>query len=158
LCKEIGADHVIDYSKSGVVAEVLKLTNNEGVDLVVDTTYVTSSFDQSASVVKKGGIWTCVGNSWADQHKTARAKCEERGAKAQLADFGRYWVLPEYIAQAPVHIPYMLAACDQLYASGVGVKVTKTIPFVLEKVQEEVLAVGTGKRSGKVVVEIAGNK
>jgi hypothetical protein len=52
----------------------------------------------------------------------------------------------------------MLASCDKLYASGVCVKISRVIPFELDRVKEEVLAVGEGKRFGKVVIEIAGDK
>jgi hypothetical protein len=51
----------------------------------------------------------------------------------------------------------MLAACDKLYKDGVHVRVSKVIPFDLEKVQEEVKAVGESKRFGKVIIEIAGD-
>jgi NADPH:quinone reductase-like Zn-dependent oxidoreductase len=131
------------------VAEVLKLTNNEGVDVAFNATYVESSFVQSASVVKRGGKWLCVENNWGKQHEGALAKCQERGAIATNGDYGRYLFIPAFVTQAHKHFPHMLASCDKLYAEGVHVRATKVIPFGdLEKVQEEVLAVGNGKRSG----------
>tara|TARA_Y100001960_G_scaffold110331_1_gene118226 strand:+ start:2277 stop:3272 length:996 start_codon:yes stop_codon:yes gene_type:complete len=34
--KELGADHVINYKKQNISKEILKLTNNQGVDIVLD--------------------------------------------------------------------------------------------------------------------------
>jgi NADPH:quinone reductase-like Zn-dependent oxidoreductase len=156
LCKECGADHVVDYSKSDVVAEVLKLTNNEGVDVSVDTTNVPSSFLQSSSVVKKDGKWICVQTAWGDDHQAALAKCKEKGVDAQFSDYGRYWFLPQYQARTKQDVSHMLASCDKLFSSGVSVKIAKVIPFELEKIKEEVLAVGQTQRFGKVVIDISG--
>lgn len=136
----------------------MKLTNNEGVDVAVDTTYSTSSFIQSANSVKKGGKWICVTTVWGEDHKKALGICESRGVAAQSGDYGRYWALPDVIPLAEKHTPHMLESCDKLYASGVHVKVTKVIPMELAPMKEEVLAVGESKRCGKVIVEIAGDK
>jgi len=155
LSKDCGADHVIDYSKSDIVQEVLKLTHGKGVDVAVDTT-VQASFVQSASVVRQGGKWIYVGSSWKDQQQAALDKCKERGVTPLMGDFGKYWT-PAYKQQALVDVPHMLESLDKLYASGVHVRITKTIPFEIEKMREEVVAVGGTKRSGKVCVKIAGS-
>lgn len=157
MSKECGADHVINYSNTDVVAEVLELTNNEGVDAVVDATHAPSSFLQSASVVKRGGKWIVVDFQWRPQHEDVLGVCERRGVKPHFGDFARYWAVPHYISLAQQHITHMLRSCDKLYAEGVHVRVTKTIPFELEKVSEEVTAVGESRRSGKVVIRVAGD-
>ena len=61
LLKSLGVDHIIDYSKQDVVAEVLKATGGKGADLVYDPTYEDSSFAQSAACVASGGVWIKLG-------------------------------------------------------------------------------------------------
>jgi NADPH:quinone reductase-like Zn-dependent oxidoreductase len=52
--KEIGADHVIDYSKEDFAARVKDLTGGEGVDVVVD--HVGAQFFEAAyNSLKRGG-------------------------------------------------------------------------------------------------------
>lgn len=46
--RQLGVDHIIDYSKQDTVAEVLSVTGGRGVELVYDPTYLPSSFNQSA--------------------------------------------------------------------------------------------------------------
>lgn len=159
ICKESGADHVIDYSTSDVIEEVNKLTNKEGVDVAVDCTCVASSNEQSASIVKKGGIWISLGTKWEDKHQKVLSICKERDVTAANGDFGRYWYIPSYIAKAPIHIHRMLETCDKLYKEDIYVRITKVISFEkIEEIKEEVKAVGESKRSGKVVIEIGGDK
>jgi len=155
LCKDSGADHIIDYSKANVVDEVFKLTNGEGVDVVLDATYSSSSFAQSASVVKKGGRWFRIGNTWnqAANDEEARAIAQKRGVDAQTGDLRRYWVAP-YIER--IHeMTDSLSRCDELYKSGaVRVRISKTVPFTIEAMRHEVTQSGTGKHFAKVVIDV----
>ncbi len=156
LSKACGADHVIDYSKVDVVSEVLKLTNGEGVDVAIDSTYVSASFIQSAKVVKKGGRWIRVGpqqwNSEASDEE-AREVCKQRGVEAASGDMGRYYD-PKYAAEHPNGIADILAACDILYKQGVGAKVTKVVPFDLEAVRSAESEMEHQRVFGKVVVKL----
>jgi len=156
LCKQLGADLVVDYSKSNVVEEVMKFTNNEGVDLVLDATYSSSSFAQSASVVKKGGRWFRIGNTWnqAANDEEARAICEKRGVDAQNGDLRRYWV-PPYMERMH-EMTHSLVMSDKLYASGhLKVHISQVVPYTLEAVRKGVLESGTGKHFAKVVIDFS---
>jgi NADPH:quinone reductase-like Zn-dependent oxidoreductase len=61
LAKASGATHVFDYRKDDVAAEIAKLTNGKGVDLVYDTTYNEASFVTTAGMVRPGGRWVVLG-------------------------------------------------------------------------------------------------
>ncbi|MCM2998233.1 zinc-binding dehydrogenase [Paenibacillus cellulositrophicus] len=57
--KELGADHVINYSKTDFSKEVWALTDKQGADLVVDYTG-KATWPQSIKATRKGGrILTC---------------------------------------------------------------------------------------------------
>jgi NADPH:quinone reductase-like Zn-dependent oxidoreductase len=61
LAKASGATHVFDYRKDDVAAEIAKLTDGKGVDLVYDTTYNEESFVATAGMVRPGGRWVVLG-------------------------------------------------------------------------------------------------
>jgi NADPH:quinone reductase-like Zn-dependent oxidoreductase len=153
LCLHCGADIVINYSQKDVVEEVLRLTDNKGVDLALDTTYNARSFVQAAKVVKTGGKWYRVGNTLnqiasADE---AVAICKEKNVECQAGDLRRYWVEPE--KKNVGEMTRALEKADELYNSGVRVSISKTIPFTFEAVAQAVEESGTGKHVGKVAIE-----
>jgi len=61
LAKASAATHVFDYRKDDVAAEIAKLTDGKGVDLVYDTTYNEASFVATAGMVRPGGLWVVLG-------------------------------------------------------------------------------------------------
>jgi NADPH:quinone reductase-like Zn-dependent oxidoreductase len=61
LAKASGATHVFDYRKNDVAAEIAKLTEGKGVDLVYDTTYNEASFVATSQMVRPGGRWVVLG-------------------------------------------------------------------------------------------------
>jgi NADPH:quinone reductase len=60
--KPFGMDHGINYAKQDVVAEVMKLTNNKGVDLVVDPVGGSTLEKSMASTGARGRV-SMVGNA-----------------------------------------------------------------------------------------------
>jgi NADPH:quinone reductase-like Zn-dependent oxidoreductase len=61
LAKACGATHVFDYRKDDVAAQIAKLTDGKGVDLVYDTTYNEESFVATSQMVRPGGRWVVLG-------------------------------------------------------------------------------------------------
>jgi NADPH:quinone reductase-like Zn-dependent oxidoreductase len=61
LAKASGATHVFDYRKDDVAAEIAKLNDGKGVDLVYDTTYNEKSFVATSQMVRPGGAWVVLG-------------------------------------------------------------------------------------------------
>src|SRR5215468_2200756 len=62
LAKEAGADHVILYTQSDFLAEVKKLTDNRGVNVVYDSVGQTT-FDKSLDCLKPRGYLVLFGQS-----------------------------------------------------------------------------------------------
>jgi NADPH2:quinone reductase len=60
LAKEAGADHVILYSKQDFVAEVKRITNNRGVDVVYDGVGATT-FEKGLTCIRPRGVMALYG-------------------------------------------------------------------------------------------------
>ena len=74
LARSCGAHHVFDYKRDDVLAEIMKLTNGEGVDLVYDTTYSETSFVNTAKMVRNGDKWVVLGVSPRKTTRTTKPK------------------------------------------------------------------------------------
>jgi NADPH:quinone reductase-like Zn-dependent oxidoreductase len=154
LCVDCGADSVINYRKDDLVAEVMRLTGGEGVDIVLDTTYNEASFVQSAKMVKEGGKWYRIGNSLNQIASADEAVeiCAAKGVECQAGDLRRYWVEPDN--KNVGEMTRALEQADELYKSGaVKVLITQIIPFTFDAVAKAVEESGTGKHIAKVVVK-----
>jgi len=78
LLKSYHADHIIDYKKHDVVAEIMKLTGNKGVDMVYDCTYQPKSFVESAKVLKSGGDFMVLGPNAAPESDHMKILTEKK--------------------------------------------------------------------------------
>ncbi len=54
IAKELGADAIINSKDVDPVAEVMKLTDNKGLDATVVTSVAKTPFNQAVDVVKAG--------------------------------------------------------------------------------------------------------
>lgn len=61
LAAASGADHVFDYRHDDIAAEIARLTQGHGVDLVFDATYSEDSFVATSKLVRHGGRWVVLG-------------------------------------------------------------------------------------------------
>lgn len=61
MAKRMGADHVVDFSKTDPVAEILRLTNGRGVDVSVEALGLQSTFEASLRVLRPGGTLSSLG-------------------------------------------------------------------------------------------------
>lgn len=60
FCRELGADVPINYKEQAFDEEVLKATDNEGVDLILD--FIGADYwDKNMKSIKKGGRWVLIG-------------------------------------------------------------------------------------------------
>src|SRR5260370_23788683 len=98
--RQSGAHHVFDYKRDDIAAEIAKLTNGRGVDLVFDATYSEQGFVETAKTVRRGGRWIVLG---VGPGKTTRlvetpspvdAILAERGAKHVNVNLLRYFYEP----------------------------------------------------------------
>ena len=99
--KKLGADHVIDRSKSDISSEVLKYTKNEGVDAVIDHVGA-KTWPVSLNVLKVGGkILACGTTTGSDAtinirtfySKEAQIIGAYLGSKSQLVSLHKFMKL-----------------------------------------------------------------
>jgi NADPH:quinone reductase-like Zn-dependent oxidoreductase len=83
LARQCGADHVFDYKRDDIAAEIAKLTGGRGVDLVFDATYSEQGFVETAKTVRRGGSWIVLG---VGPGKTTRLVETHSPVEAILAD------------------------------------------------------------------------
>jgi L-iditol 2-dehydrogenase len=62
LAKELGATHTINAKTTDTLAEVLKLTNGNGVDVALEAVGSTPTIKTAIECVRKGGTVTLIGN------------------------------------------------------------------------------------------------
>ncbi len=100
LARQSGADHVFDYKRDDIGAEIATLTSDRGADLVFDATYSEVGFVETAKTVRRGGSWIVLG---AGPGKTTRlvetrspvdAILAERGATHVNVNLLRYFSEP----------------------------------------------------------------
>ncbi|MBI5359796.1 MAG: L-threonine 3-dehydrogenase [Planctomycetes bacterium] len=61
IAKKMGADAVFNTTKDDIVGEIMKLTNGQGVDVILEMTGSQSAIDQGLQLVKKGGRFSAFG-------------------------------------------------------------------------------------------------
>jgi NADPH:quinone reductase-like Zn-dependent oxidoreductase len=82
LARSSGAHHVFNYKQDDVAAEIARLTNGRGVDIVFDTTYSETGFVNTARMVREGGTWIVLG---VGPGKTTRTQKTESPVDSILA-------------------------------------------------------------------------
>ena len=99
--KKLGADHVIDRSKSDISSEVLKYTENEGVDAVIDHVGA-KTWPISLNVLKVGGKMLACGTTTGSEatinirefySKEAQIIGAYLGTKSQLVSLHKFMKL-----------------------------------------------------------------
>jgi len=80
VLKDLGVEHILNYAKDDVVEAVHKLTDGKGVDYVFDATYVPSSIENSAKVLKEGGTFIILGAANAENPAAKKLVGEKKKA------------------------------------------------------------------------------
>jgi threonine dehydrogenase-like Zn-dependent dehydrogenase len=61
VARTMGADYVVDPSKSDPVAEIMKITGGRGVDVAIEALGIQQTFENALRVVKPGGKLSSLG-------------------------------------------------------------------------------------------------
>ncbi|MBA4011422.1 MAG: alcohol dehydrogenase [Phenylobacterium sp.] len=61
MAKTMGADHVVDFSATDPVAEILRLTNGRGVDVAIEALGTPGTFEACLAVLRPGGVLSSLG-------------------------------------------------------------------------------------------------
>ena len=144
LVKEAGADHVILYTQSDFLAEVKKLTDNRGVNVVYDSVGQTT-FDKSLDCLKPRGYLVLFGQSSGPVPPFDPAKL---GAKGSL------FLTRPSLAHYTLNRDELLQRADDLFnwtASGkLKLRIERT--FSLANAAEAHRALEGRKTTGKVIL------
>lgn len=155
---DLQLDAVIDYSREGVVDEVLRITGGKGADLVYDSTYMQSSYIQSAAVVAAGGTYIRLGTELQLARTGAgdlTPAIEARGAKMVIADLGRYQTDPEYLARMAEVTEGQRRAIRWYEEGKLRPVITAVVPFDAAALQRAFEEFASGVNNiGKVVVRV----
>jgi alcohol dehydrogenase len=61
VARRLGADHIVDFRTSDVVAEILKLTDGRGVDVAIEALGTQATFEAALRVLRPGGTLSSLG-------------------------------------------------------------------------------------------------
>ncbi len=61
IARQLGADVTLNFTKTDVVAEILKLTGGRGVDASIEALGLQSTFEQALRVIRPGGTLSSLG-------------------------------------------------------------------------------------------------
>jgi len=158
LLRDLQLDAVIDHTRRDVVAEVLRITDGTGADLVYDSTYQQSSYLQSAAVVAAGGTYIRLGTALQLSRAGAgdmTPAVEARGATMVIADLGRYQTDPTYMARMPDVIEGQRRAITWYQDGKLRPVITAIVPFDAAALQKAFEDFARGLTNvGKVVVKV----
>ncbi len=85
LAGEWGADHVIDASKVDPVAEIMRLTNNRGVDIAIEAAWVRDTAGQCMDAARYGGRVIIVGIPVEDNIQFGASAARRKELAIQLS-------------------------------------------------------------------------
>jgi threonine dehydrogenase-like Zn-dependent dehydrogenase len=61
MAKSMGADHVVDFSRTDPVSEILKITDGRGVDVAIEALGLPETFEAALRVLRPGGTLSSLG-------------------------------------------------------------------------------------------------
>jgi NADPH:quinone reductase-like Zn-dependent oxidoreductase len=150
LARQSGADHVFNYKRDDIAAEIAKLTSGRGVDVVFDATYSEQGFAQTARTVRRGGSWVVLGvgpgktTRLAETHSPVDAILAERGARHVNVNLLRYFSEPATLdSEAQAFLQNGMALAMQWATQGL------VVPHVGQTIDSTVEAINAGLQSLK---------
>ena len=61
LARRLGADHIVDFSKTDPVEEIMRLTDGRGVDVAIEALGTQATFEACLRVLRPGGTLSSLG-------------------------------------------------------------------------------------------------
>src|SRR5262249_51515787 len=74
LARQSGAHHVFNYKRDDIAAEIIRLTDGQGVDVVFDATYSEAGFVHTPPKAGRGGGWVVLGGGPGEKNRMAENK------------------------------------------------------------------------------------
>ena len=147
VCRELGADHAIDYLAEDLVARVKELTGGRGADVVYDPVG-GDIFDAARRIVAWEGRLVVVGFT---SGRIPSAPANHLLVK-NYSVVGLHW--GQYRTHDPAVITAAHADLERLYAEGaISPLVSSTFPMA--ELPQALTALASRRTVGKVVVKVA---
>jgi NADPH:quinone reductase-like Zn-dependent oxidoreductase len=150
LARQSGAQHVFDYKRDDIAAEIAKLTSGRGVDLVYDATYSEQGFVETAKTVRRGGSWIVLGvgpgktTRLVETRSPVDAILAERGARQINVNLLRYFSEPATLdSEAQALLQRGMALAMEWATKGL------VVPHVSQTIDSTVQAINAGLQSLK---------
>jgi alcohol dehydrogenase len=61
IARQLGADHVVDFTRGDVVGEIMRLTDGRGVDVAIEALGRQETFEAALRVLRPGGTLSSLG-------------------------------------------------------------------------------------------------
>lgn len=150
LARQSGAHHVFDYKRDDIPAEIARLTDDQGVDLVFDATYSEHSFVETAKAVRRGGSWIVLGvgpgrtTRLVETQSPVDAILAERGARRVDVNLLRYFSEPATLdSEARAFLQRGMALAMEWATRGL------VVPHIGRTIDSAVEAISAGLQSLK---------
>ncbi|PVU89327.1 hypothetical protein BB561_005430 [Smittium simulii] len=145
ICKENGADHIINYSDKDWTQQVLKLTNGRGVDVIYDP---VGLIETSLKCIAWNGRALVVGFAGGSIEKIA----SNRILLKNVSVVGIHW--GAYLKHQPDAISQVWKGIFELIEAGkISPLVYNPIYYGLENANQAMNAIASRKSFGKVIVK-----
>jgi len=146
VCRELGADHAINYKTQDFVEEVKKITGGRGADVVYDPVG-GDVYDRSTKCIAFEGRIVIVGFT---SGRIPQAATNHVLVK-NYSVVGLHWGL--YSKRAPELIPLATKALFELYEAG-KIKPYVSTRLPLSEAPRALTSVAGGKSTGKVILTV----
>jgi NADPH2:quinone reductase len=146
VCRELGADHAINYKTQDFAEEVKKITGGRGADVVYDPVG-GDVYDRSTKCVAFEGRIVIVGFT---SGRIAQAATNHVLIK-NYSVIGLHWGL--YAQRAPALIPLAAKELFELYEAG-KIKPYISTRLPLSEAPRAMALVAEGKSTGKVILTV----
>ncbi|GAC1327611.1 MAG: NADPH:quinone oxidoreductase family protein [Candidatus Dormibacteria bacterium] len=144
LCRELGADHAINYKTQDFAEEVKKLTGGKGADVIFDPVG-GDVFDRSTKCIAFAGRLVVIGFT---SGRIPEARANHVLVK-NYAVVGLHW--GAYMIHDPALIDDVAAKLFALYEEG-RIKPHISATYPLSRAPEALKAVTSGRTTGKVIL------
>ena len=139
-----GADVVLDYKQDDVGAQVLALTQGQGVDAIIDMDFSTNAAILSSNALKAHGVYVCYGSN-----TTGVLPLDFRTLMWRSNDLRAFLVYD----MSPADRAACLQQIDVLLAQG-GLRHTVAAQFTLSDIVQAHEMVESGQKLGTVVLSL----
>ena len=115
LAKEVGATETLHATGDDLVSEVLRLTNNAGVDVAVEAVGIDATVRAAVNSVRKGGTVTLVGNITPEVTlPLQKAVTRQIRLQGSCASAGEYPKAIELLTSGAIKVKPLIAAIAPL--------------------------------------------